>query len=346
MKKNYFFIVGSVVLVAAIILASIFLVQKRRTTKHQSSTVSASSSSKTITLKSDWEEGGTTNQFTDTSSSPGDVKINLSSVSIDVESITSVGNVTGYVDDIMDGSTSTGVSIASSTNNGIIFVFDRAYFVSKIRIYSGDQDINASLIICAYPKPDLALNCSAVGLSDHANLSALQGNLIPNNWKEYDLSTQNQYTVTKMYNSTWDVDLREVEFFGIPLSATHTSAPAQISGGDTFWGWETFTPTYTEPANTDVQFRFRTSTNNIGWTDWTDYQTMVSGVAADISDLVTSRTGEDEDPTYSYYKYIQVETTLISTDGVSTPTVSDYSIGYHTNVAPSKPVGGTAIIGQ
>jgi len=48
----------------------------------------------------------------------------------------------------------------------------------------------------------------------------------------------------------------------------------------------------------------------------------------------------------TFYKYIQVETTLTSTDGVSTPTLSDYTVGYHTNVAPSKPTAGTVIIGN
>ena len=140
------------------------------------------------------------------------------------------------------------------------------------------------------------------------------------------------------------VDVYELRLYGSgPATATHTTGATQISGGDSYWGWQTFTPTYTKPTNTNIQFRFRSSTDGSSWTGWSDAQSPNSGSSLDISALVTNRTGSTDNPTY--YKYLQIETTLSSTDGVSTPTLDDYSISYHTNVSPSKPTGLTAVIG-
>jgi hypothetical protein len=125
--------------------------------------------------------------------------------------------------------------------------------------------------------------------------------------------------------------------------ATHTSAASQITNTN-LYQWQTFTSTYTAPANTTVSFRLRTSTDANTWTSWTSYQTPTSGQELDISSLVASSTGDAGSETF--YKYIQVETKLTSSDGTSTPTVDDYSIGYHTNVVPDKPVGATVTMGN
>ncbi len=138
--------------------------------------------------------------------------------------------------------------------------------------------------------------------------------------------------------------IHDVQFTTVGATATHTSGSTQLNGGTDFYEWQTFTPTYTKPANTNVQYRFRSSTNSTDWTSWTDYQTPSSGSPLDITSLVTSRTGPTDSPTL--YKYLQVETKLTSTDGNSNPTLSDYSIGYHTNRPPDKPVAGTVIIGN
>lgn len=138
--------------------------------------------------------------------------------------------------------------------------------------------------------------------------------------------------------------LFEFEVYSNITTATHTTGTTQLNGGADFFEWQTFTPTYTKPANTNVQFRFRSSTNSTDWTSWTDYQTPSSGSPLDITSLVTSRTGPTDSPTF--YKYLQVEAKLTTTDGTSTPTLSDYSIGYHTNRPPDTPVAGTVIIGN
>ncbi len=137
----------------------------------------------------------------------------------------------------------------------------------------------------------------------------------------------------------WELDLYQAG----SATATHTSAATQITDTN-FYQWQTFSPTYTEPANTDISFKFRTSTDSTNWTAWTASQTVASGGSLDISGLVTSSTGDPGSETF--YKYIQVETTLVSTDGIATPTLSDYTIGYHTNVKPTTPTPGSVTIGS
>ncbi len=168
-------------------------------------------------------------------------------------------------------------------------------------------------------------------------------------WENHDISPPISTTKIKyvhqmnpLESADEAVDFSEVLIYS-PATATHTSAATQITNAN-LYQWQTFTPTYTKPANTTVSFRLRTSTDAATWTSWTAYQTPNSAEALDISSLVTSKTGDAGSETF--YKYIQVETKLTSSDGVSTPTIDSYSIGYHTNVVPSKPTGGTATAGD
>ncbi|OIP05334.1 hypothetical protein AUK14_01840 [Candidatus Berkelbacteria bacterium CG2_30_39_44] len=50
------------------------------------------------------------------------------------------------------------------------------------------------------------------------------------------------------------------------------------------------------------------------------------------SQLTLSQTKIDAGETY-----LQVQSRLTTTDGVSTPTLSDYTASYHTNKAPNTP---------
>jgi len=135
--------------------------------------------------------------------------------------------------------------------------------------------------------------------------------------------------------------LRAIELWSYkPGSATHTTAATQIDGGDNFWQWQTFTPTETVPDNSTLTYKFRSSADSTTWTEWSASQTIASQEAKDISSLVTSRSGDTK------YKYLQVQATLVSTNGVATPTIDNYSIGYHINRPPDKPTGLTAVIGD
>jgi len=135
-----------------------------------------------------------------------------------------------------------------------------------------------------------------------------------------------------------DIEIHEVElFYTGGKTATHTSGATQIDGGETFFEWETFTPSQSVPEDTTLTYRFRSSTDGSDWGSWSGYQTY-SGSPIDISELVTSRDGGDK------YRYLQVESKFTSADGVSTPTLSDYTIGYHINRAPNTPTAATAVI--
>ncbi len=138
--------------------------------------------------------------------------------------------------------------------------------------------------------------------------------------------------------------MNEIDFYPPADYGTHTSGVTQITDAN-FWQWQTFSPTYTEPANTDISFKFRTSADGTTWNSWTASQTVASGGSLDLKPLVASWSGTEESPG-TFYKYIQVETTMTNTDGASTPTLSDYSIGYHTNVAPGTPTALTAVVGE
>ena len=127
---------------------------------------------------------------------------------------------------------------------------------------------------------------------------------------------------------------------------THTTASTQIDGTANFYGWQTFTPTSSfsgTQANTSITYKFRTSKDGSAWTSWTADQSIANGVAADISSLVTSRDGPAQDPA-NRYRYLQVQATLTSTDGTSTPIISQYDIGYHTNQKPNTPTAASVTV--
>ena len=123
-------------------------------------------------------------------------------------------------------------------------------------------------------------------------------------------------------------------------SATHTSSPTQIGDVSSDPGryvveYNGFDTTETEPANTAIDYRFQlvnsSGVSTDGWTAW------ALGDVADLattypSQLTLSQTKIDAGETY-----LQVQSRLTTTDGVSTPTLSDYTASYHTNKAPNTP---------
>lgn len=78
--------------------------------------------------------------------------------------------------------------------------------------------------------------------------------------------------------------------------------------------WVSFVVNETVPANTSTVYETRTSTDASSWSAWE----AVSG-----TDIVSPA-----------QRYIQVRITLATSDGVSTPTVSDYTITYNNSDTP------------
>ena len=117
--------------------------------------------------------------------------------------------------------------------------------------------------------------------------------------------------------------------------ATHTTAATQIDGQEgsaekTLIEWTSFTPTQTTPVNTSISYEFRTSANGSDWTNWSASQAY-SGSPLDLTGLTASR-------------YLQIKATLTTTDAGATPQIDDYTIDFHNNQKPNKPVAQTAVI--
>ncbi len=166
-------------------------------------------------------------------------------------------------------------------------------------------------------------------------------------WDDKILSpqTQCQYVKIELENFEDPSDpldpLEEFVFYEFELYeaglGTHTTAPTQIDGQEgsadkTLIEWETFTPTQTTPANTSISYEFRTSANGTDWTSWSAPQTY-SGSPLDLTNLTPNR-------------YLQVRSTLTTSDALSTPRIDDYTIKFHNNQKPNKPTAQTVIIGQ
>jgi hypothetical protein len=108
--------------------------------------------------------------------------------------------------------------------------------------------------------------------------------------------------------------------------AAHTSATTQLDAGvHDALGWTTFVPSNTIPANTSINFRFRTSTDAATWGSWT-----ASTASTDNIDIAALLGAGD-----AAKRYLQVETTLANTDGISTPTLDAYTANYDYTDAPA-----------
>ncbi len=136
----------------------------------------------------------------------------------------------------------------------------------------------------------------------------------------------------------WEnIALGEFKLYTANSTATHTTAPTQIDGQEgsadkTLIEWETFTPTQTTPANTSITYEFRTSANGADWTSWSAPQTY-SGSPLDLTTLIPNR-------------YLQVRSTLTTSDPLATPRIDDYTINFHNNLPPNAPTAETVIIGE
>lgn len=297
----------------------------------------AASSSAILTERVEWEIG--TLVSTDTLSSPGNVKIDFNDHIFTEGIVTFDGS--GDIENVYDDNAATYVEY-TDRNQYLTWNLEDEYTVRLARVCTNAADLLEGIELYfdgswhAGSFGNTGINC----WTDHI------GHLWWGGDQNVDGVSGVRFKSLDPLGSPWPgwtAPIHEFQVYTSSASATHTSAASQITNTN-LYQWQTFTPTYTEPANTDISFKFRTSTNAIDWTAWTASQTVASGGSLDLTSLVTSKTGDPGSETF--YKYIQVETTLTSTDGVSTPTLSDYTIGYHTNVAPNTPTAMTAVVGE
>jgi len=81
------------------------------------------------------------------------------------------------------------------------------------------------------------------------------------------------------------------------------------------------------PANTDIEFYTRTSTDNTTWSDWT-FTSQMKKSLSQMSSKVES----------APQKYIQIKAILYSYDNISTPTLLSYQVDYYSDtVQPENP---------
>lgn len=306
----------------AIIVLSV--VGARGNKRNFSKGVNASTGSQLLTSQADWQSGTYDVTSLNLTAIPGSMKLGDESIiTLNNSNITANSSI-ATKDTVNDG------DVDTYWESWIYGVGDEAwirvnlgatYNVTKIRIHAiagaGSVDLQSSLDDSTYTSFDTAVPGAS--------------------WQEiaYSPAKELQYVRFYVFNATgspMEATVSEVEFYQSPTTATHTTAPTQIDGGDNFWQWESFTDSKTTPTNTSVTYRYRSSADGTTWNSW--HNSIAS---------VESRSGDDSG-TPTKYRYLQVEATLSNTDGVSTPTIDSYSIGYHTNQPPNQPTAMTAVV--
>lgn len=334
------------------------------------SRIKARNGSKLITVQSDWQEGSLDN--IDSSSILGSIKM-LAQDTL-VEGGRWFSNGSGSVDDLSNGLiTESGVVIDCIADAGpfssqaIIRVFDQPINITHFKMYR-ENDMVPSEGFYYYKETFPWLEGQEIdvgGFFESYEMEDQDGWIYqdfkyPEKWEFYEGSATDGWGCFDNYYSgewldcagSYDVsanlfvygfaspgvglvDVKEFELYGLPYSATHTTASTQIDGQEgsddkTLIEWTSFTPAQTVPENTTLTYQFRTSDNASDWTEWTGDYTY-SGTPIDLTGLSDDR-------------YLQVKATLTNTDGVSTPQIDDYTINFHNNQKPNQPVAQTAII--
>jgi hypothetical protein len=290
----------------------------------------ATDTSTSLTTQPDWQAGAY-DPGIDLTSTPGSIKLVPGSSTIDLTKLGSSNVTTNY--DAADKMYPIGGNYSGATDSSNSW----SWGDTTGGTYTWQVDLGASYSISSVKGRSLGIPLRLSYSSDGINWTSIPGLSGSDTLDQYTFSP----AVTARYFKQEDTLppnsgaiglFREIQLSPAGDSATHTTAPTQIDGGENFWQWESFTPTQSVPANTSVTYRFRTSTNGSDWTGW------VGSIGA-----VTSRTGDNSNnPTK--YRYLQIEATLSNTDGASTPTIDQYDIGYHTEHKPNKPTAQTAVV--
>ena len=324
---------GLILLVAIGLAIGTYSIRTNHSKNKNQSTkkVEASSSLAVLTSDSDWNAGTTGNILV----SSGSIQINDKGASnIDLSGKT----ITADYDDLnkgrlVDGLTDQfwGSNASSPTDYYWQIDLGNSMSIKQVGVYASASD-------WLY-KVQYSLN--GTDFSDYSSYYNPAGG----GWATYTTSVSTRYIKILCSRDTTGPMAPPGVFLGeitiqYDSTATHTSASSQIGAtGDAeryVSEYQSFTPTESEPANSDITYRFRLTTSDGGstgtWTDYIDY----TGTAIDLtaqSALAITQTEIDAEETY-----LQVQSRLTSTDGVSTPTLSDYTASYHTNKAPSAPV--------
>lgn len=320
MRKDLLVAVLCVALVTVIVVSSINLWPKNK-----EPLTTATSTSSSITSQEEWVQGATSNISTTLA---GSIEIDSKSSAFDLTTIPD-GNIT------TTGSPSTGKNNATDGNTVTYWEFqsaimdDWAELIVDIGSTITIQSINV-YSLCPVMEYDCRLWIGTNGTDYPTSITFTGGG---DNVNIYSGSLSARYLKVRVISQFYEgyeswARVREL-ILTAGATATHTTGATQIDGGANFFEWESVTPTQTVPANTSITYRYRSSADGSSWNSW----------HSAIGD-VESRSGDTK------YRYLQIEATLANTDGASTPTIDQYSIGYHTNLAPSTPTNLTAVVGE
>jgi len=109
---------------------------------------------------------------------------------------------------------------------------------------------------------------------------------------------------------------KDQEYFS---PGTHTSVATQIDAGTNISSWDELNSSETKPENTTISYRARSSDNGSNWTSW--YGPWQASSPINISSVPAKR-------------YLQIESTLSTTDNTTTPILHDYTITWTTGTSP------------
>ena len=324
--------------VVALTIFSLALSQTKLVFLDEQKVSFSATGSDALTTQAEWQ-AGIYDMGTDLVDAPGDVKL-FAETQIDPSigswSTDGIGDITG----LYDGNTATGVSLIGA--NYILRDFGQTISnVTKYRIfYTNGPGWDVVPGLCGKAKKEYALSCGDIdGDGIEWTNYAIFGNtnMTQDVWNDKSIAPSTTSKFRLVADDTYKVT--EFEFYFQPLTATHTSTSSQIGAtGDAqryVAEYQLFTPTESEPANSDITYRFRLTTSDGGstgtWTDYIDY----TGTAIDLtaqSALAITQTEIDAGKTY-----LQVETKFVRVDVSANPTLSDYTASYHTNKAPTAP---------
>jgi hypothetical protein len=288
--------------------------------------VNAASGSETLTSQPDWEEGTISNL--DSTSSPGDLEIDINETKIDLYALY-LSDPTKFIvseDDPNKGNvidSDTGTYWAAYIDDGVNAYWQadlgQIYHLSKTRTYS------------AVPEYLVTVSGSTDGFS-FATLDSFYGF---DGFRETIVDTDYRYLKVSYSGGGGGQDhivFEEFEAYTEPDSGTHTSASTQIDGSANLESWDSFTPDQTVPTNTTLTYQFRSSADGSSWPDAWSTAEAYSGTPLDISSIAARR-------------YFQVKSNFANSDGASTPTLSAYTVNYtrddtcdnfdHINLTPS-----------
>jgi len=318
---HYLFLIIAITVIANLLVVLVLSAPQEKRSKD----TQASSSDTIVTTKANWDAGTLVSVDSDTP--PGDAKIDLTASKVTAGEITNEGE--GDPENARDADFNTSVHFTVQ-DQGVVWDMQNSYYVASVRMCVNSGDIMGGVQLYYGG----AWNYGVYEAQEFCTNGQWWG------------GTQNMAGVSKVRVATMDMDIggfnvyvRELEIYANG-TATHTSASTQIGDVSSDPGryvveYNGFDTTETEPANTAIDYRFQlvnaSGVSTDGWTAW------ASGDVTDLataypSQLTLSQTKIDAGETY-----LQVQSRLTTTDGVSTPTLSDYTASYHTNKAPNTP---------